>query len=243
MDGFDPATSFDGRVAAAYDDRPRGDEDACVDWLGRRAGGGRVLELAIGTGRIGLPLARAGHDVTGIEISADMIARLRAKDGGDALPVVRGDMADVAVNGEFDLVFVVYNTFFNLLTQDDQVRCFENVAAHLTSEGRFVIEAVVPWDLHRLRDNQYVDAELLTPGEARLDIARHDPVTQILDENHVSLTEDGLTITPIVTRYAWPSELDLMARLTGLRLVERVGGWRDEPFDAHSRRAVSVYGR
>jgi len=141
------------------------------------------------------------------------------------------------------LIYVVFNTLFNLLTQEDQVRCFENVAAHLDEEGSFVVEAFVPTFLTRLRDDQYVDAEAIGVDEVRLDVGRHDPVTQRLDESHVWLTREGVRLFPIVTRYAWPSELDLMARIAGLRLRERWGGWSREPFDSVSSTHVSVYGR
>ena len=137
----------------------------------------------------------------------------------------------------------MFNTLFNLLTQEDQVRCFENVAAHLDEEGSFVVEAFVPTFLTRLRDDQYVDAEAIGVDEVRLDVGRHDPVTQRLDESHVWLTREGVRLFPIVTRYAWPSELDLMARIAGLRLRERWGGWSREPFDSVSSTHASVYGR
>jgi hypothetical protein len=157
--------------------------------------------------------------------------------------VTIGDFAAVPVEGRFRLIFVVYNTLFNLLTQDDQVRCFVNVAAHLEDDGLFVIEAFDPKFLVRLRDDQYVDAERIEVGEVRLDVGRHDPVTQTLDESHVVLSSAGVQVFPIVARYAWPSELDLMARIAGLRLHERWGGWQGEPYTAESRRHVSVYGR
>ena len=123
------------------------------------------------------------------------------------------------------------------------MRCFENVAAHLDEEGSFVVEAFVPTFLTRLRDDQYVDAEAIGVDEVRLDVGRHDPVTQRLDESHVWLTREGVRLFPIITRYAWPSELDLMARIAGLRLRERWGGWSREPFDSASSTHVSVYGR
>ena len=153
-----------------------------------------------------------------------------------------GDFADVDVSGSYRLVYVVFNTLFNLLTQDDQVRCFANVATHLTEEGTFVVGAFVPTFLHRLRDDQYVDAEAIDVDMVRFDVGRHDPVGQVLDESHVSLSPRGITVSPIVCRYSWPSELDLMARLAGLRLTERWGGWKREPFTADSRMHVSVYG-
>ncbi|MGH3578667.1 MAG: SAM-dependent methyltransferase, partial [Mycobacterium sp.] len=140
-------------------------------------------------------------------------------------------------------IYVVFNTLFNLLTQDDQVRCFENAAAHLSADGVFVVEAFVPTFLYRLRNDQYVDAEAIGVDEVRLDIGRHDPVAQRLDESHLSLSRGGVRLNPIVTRYAWPSELDLMARIAGLRLMERWGGWNREPYTATSGLHVSVYAR
>jgi SAM-dependent methyltransferase len=243
MEAFDPALCFGPDVAARYDDHLRGDEAAAAAFLSALAGGQRALELAIGTGRIALPLAARGVPVHGVDLSPPMVARLRRKPGGDRLPVTIGDFADVPVPGRFRLVYVVYNTLFNLLTQDEQVRCFENVAAHLTDDGAFVVEAFVPAYLHRLRDDQYVDAEAVGVDQVRLDVARHDPVTQRLHENHVTLTAGGIRLNPIVTRYAWPSELDLMARIAGLRLRDRWAGWEREPFTAASRAHVSVYGR
>jgi SAM-dependent methyltransferase len=181
--------------------------------------------------------------VDGIELSPAMVAKLRAKPGGDRISVTIGDFADVPVEGSYRLIYVVFNTLFNLLTQDDQVRCFENVASHLGDDGSFVVEAFVPAFLIRLRDDQYVDAEAIGVDEVRLDVARHDPVTQRLEESHVHLSPEGVRLSPIVTRYAWPSELDLMSRIAGLRLKERWGGWNREPFTSTTRNCVSVYGR
>ena len=243
MEGYEPIMSFGEDVAEIYGDLQRGDESATVVFLEQLAGRGPALELAIGTGRIALPLAARGIRVDGVDISPAMVARLRAKPGGDQISVTIGDFADVPVPGTYRLIFVVWNTLFNLLTQEDQVRCFENVAAHLTDDGSFVVEAFVPGFLYRLRSDQYVDAEAIGVGEVRLDVARHDPVTQRLDESHVSLSPEGVRLNPIVTRYAWPSELDLMARIAGLRLKDRWAGWNREPFNSTSGRHVSVYGR
>lgn len=242
VDGYDPMASFD-EAGAAYEDTLRGDEDVTVAFLERLARGGPALELAIGTGRVALPLAERGVRVDGIDLSEAMVARLRAKPGGDALAVTMGDYADVPVEGAYPLVYLVYNTIFNLLTQDDQVRCFANVAAHLSEDGVFVVEALTPGYLYALRGGQYVDAEAVAVASATLDVGRFDAATQILEETHVVLSADGVRLYPIVTRYAWPSELDLMARLAGLRLRERWGGWEGEPFTATSTRHVSVWGR
>jgi len=242
VDSYEPILSFGEESAEIYDDTPRGDEAAAVEFLHALAGTGPVLELAIGTGRIALPLAARGVRVDGIDISPAMVARLRAKPGGDAITVTTGDFAAVPVDGSFPLIYVVFNTLFNLLTQDDQVRCFENVAAHLTDPGVFVVETAVPTAWLRGSD-QYVDAEAVGVDEVRLDVGRFDPVSQRLEESHVHLSREGVRLFPIVTRYAWPSELDLMARIAGLRLKERWGGWGRERFTGTSSLHVSVYGR
>jgi hypothetical protein len=234
--------SFDSEAARIYDDAPRGDELETVAFLEQLAAGGPVLELAIGTGRIALPLADRGVRVDGIDLSEAMVARLRAKPGGDQIAVTIGDFADVPVSETYSLIFVVFNTLFNLLTQEDQIRCFRNAAAHLTKGGSFLVEAFEPSYLYRLRSNQYVDAEDVGVSDVWLDVGRHDPVAQRLDETHVHLSREGVRLYPIVTRYSWPSELDLMARLAGLRLRERWGGWNREPFDARSERHISVWG-
>jgi SAM-dependent methyltransferase len=214
-----------------------------VTLLAELAGNGPALELAIGTGWIALPLAERGIRVDGIDISEAMVEQLRAKPGGDKLNVVIGDMATVQMADRYRLTFIVANSLFNVLTQEDQVRTFENVAAYLTDDGVFLIEGLLPGYLYALRDHQYVDAEAVEVNLVRLDVARHDPVSQLLVESHVSLSAQGVSLNPIVTRYAWPSELDLMARLAGLRLKERWSGWNREPFTAESRYAISVYGR
>jgi SAM-dependent methyltransferase len=243
MKDYEPIMSFGEDVAAMYRDVKRGDEIAAVAFLEQLAGRGPVLELAIGTGRIALPLAARGIRVDGVDISPAMIAQLRAKPGGDAIAVTVGNFADVPVSGAYRLIFVVWNTLFNLLTQEDQVRCFANVAAHLTDDGAFVVEAFVPAFLYRLRSDQYVDVETIRVDEVRLDVLRHDMATQTIEESHVSLASAGVRLNPVVQRYAWPSELDLMARLAGLRLKDRWGGWNREPFTSTSSTHVSVYGR
>ena len=248
MKNYEPIMSFGEDVAEEYDDvqrfsktPSRSDRAAAVTFLEKLAGRGPALELAIGTGWIALPLASTGIRVDGVDISPAMVEQLRAKPGGEKISVTIGDFADVPVTGTYRLIYVVANTLFNLLTQDDQVRCFENVASHLTDDGAFLIEAFRPDFLYRLRNHQYVDAEAVEVDEVRLDVARHDPVKQLLEESHVSLSREGVRLNPIVTRYAWPGELDLMARIAGLRLKERWGGWNREPFNSSSTH-VSVYG-
>jgi len=243
MKDYDPAKSFLGEAAEQYDRHARGDEEDAVAFLAELAGAGPALELAIGTGRIGLPLAARGVAVEGIDLSPDMVAQLRKKPGGGDIPVTIGDFSEVPVSGSYRLVYIVFNTFFNLLHQEEQVRCFENVAAHLADDGAFLIEARVPAHIHALPENQYVHAEEVGVDEVWLDVAKYDPVTQRLEETHVRLGAGGVGLFPIVTRYCYPSELDLMARIAGLRLRERWGGWSREPFDARSELAVSVYAR
>jgi SAM-dependent methyltransferase len=243
LKNYEPAMSFTEETFEIYEDGLRGDEDAAVAFLAELAGPGPALELAIGTGRIALPLAATGIRVDGIDISPSMVKRLRAKPGGDKIDITMGDFADVGVPGRYRLIYVVYNTMFNLLSQDDQVRCFENVAAHLTEDGSFVIEAGAPTELYGMRNNQYVEAEAIEVDHVRLDLLRIDPATQMLDENHVMLSRDGIKLMPVRQRYSWPSELDLMARIAGLRLKERWGYWDRRPYTANSRTVVSVYGR
>ena len=244
MENYKPTMSFDEAAAEVYDDiSQRGDEMETVAFLEQLARGGPALELAIGTGRIALPLAARGIRVDGIDFSPDMIAKLRAKPGGAEIPVTIGNFADVAVKGTYRLIYLVFNTLFNLLSQDEQVRCFENVADHLTDDGCFVVEVYVPAFLHRLRDNQYVDAEAIRVDEVRLDVLRHDTTKQMIEESHVSLSPAGVRLNPVVQRYAWPSELDLMARIAGLRLKQRWAGWSREEFTSASNNCISVYGR
>lgn len=225
-----------------YGDVLRGDEEAAVALLASLAGRGPALELGIGAGRIALPLAARGIRVDGIDLSRPTVAQLRSKPGGRRIRVVPGDFADVPVPGRYRLIYVVWNTFFNLPSQEAQVRCFENVAAHLTHGGCFVVEAYVPSFFHRLRNAQHVAAEWVEVDQVCLDVLRHDPARQMIEENHVRLSRSGIAFGPVVQRYAWPSELDLMARLAGLRLRQRWSDWAKGPFSAKSEMHVSVYG-
>ncbi len=242
MDKYKPIMSFGEDTAKGYSPQ-RGDEVETVAYLEQLARGGPALELAIGAGRIALPLAARGIHVDGIDFSPEMVAELRTNPGGTKIEVTVGDFAEVAVAGTYRLIYVIFNTLFNLLTQDEQVRCFENVAAHLTDDGSFVVEAYTPDFFHKLRNNQHVDAETIGVDEVKLDVLRHDMATQMIEENHVSLSPEGIKMSPIVQRYSWPSELDLMARIAGLCLKERWGGWSREPFTTKSENCVSVYGR
>lgn len=246
MEGYRPETYGD-RWADVYDawvGTFRGGlaTQPAVDCLADLAAGGRVLELAIGTGRIGLPLAQRGLEVHGIDASEAMVAKLRDKPGGDAIPVTIGDFADVGVDGTFDLIFVVFNTIFALITQEEQVRCFHNVAHHLTAQGVFVVEAFVP-DLTRFDRGQSLRVERVTTDQVNIDASMHDPVAQTVLAQQVAITMAGTQLRPVHLRYAWPSELDLMARLAGLELRDRWGGWDRSPFTASSGMHISVYAR
>ena len=238
MKDFDPAASFLGDVAEHNDDIPRGDEAETVSLLAELAGG-QALELAVGSGRIALPLSAAGVRVTGIDLSPDMLAVLRRRPGGEAVEAHQGDMTTTGLGRRFPLVSLVFNSIFNLLTQDDQVRCFENAARHLDAGGVFLVEAAVPsaW----LRGRDFVAVQRLEARSVTLDVNRYDPVTQVLDESHVDIGAGGVSMVPISCRLSWPPELDLMARLAGLRLSQRWGGWQREPFTADSTRHVSLY--
>jgi len=234
-------TTYGERIAEVYDQWPGVPQntEAVVTCLTRLAGRGPVLELGIGTGRIALPLAQRSFSVHGIDASPAMVAQLQAKPGGAHLPVTIGDFADMAVEGRFTLIFVVFNTFFGVLSQDDQVRCFRGVAQHLTDDGAFVLEAFVP-DLTRFDRGQRVQARKVEPGLVHLEVSVHDPVQQRVMGQHIVLSDQGIRLYPVQLRYAWPSELDLRARLAGLQLQHRWAGWAQESFTATSGSHVSV---
>lgn len=242
MKGFEPASSFGENVAARYDDHLRGDEEAAAAFLSDLAQGRSALEFAIGTGRIAIPLAEKGIQVDGIELSPHMVERLHAKIGNKPISVTMGDMSTTTTNRHYGLVYLVFNTIFNLLTADDQIRCFQNGARHLTPDGCFVIETALPHAWISPDQPDYVHAEHVGTDVVGLDVARYDPVTQLLEENHVSLTTHGITMTPIVARLITPGEMDLMARIAGMRLIQRWANWQRTPFDIHSKAHVSVYG-
>ena len=244
MEGYDISTYGD-RIAARYDDvsAARGsDPEAAADRLAALAGDGPALELAIGTGRVALPLTARGVEVHGIDASEAMVAELRARPGGEAIPVTMGDFADAAVDGSFPLVFVVFNTFFALLTEDDQRRCFVNVAARLAAGGRFVIEAFVP-DLTLFDRDQRVGVNRVEVDEVELEVSLPHPDEQRVDSQHVVLSRRGVELYPVAVRYAWPEQLDAMAGAAGLELEARWAGWREEPFGPDSGQHVSVYRR
>jgi SAM-dependent methyltransferase len=236
-----PEDFFAGRVAERYDETsaemfaPEAVEPV-VDFLADLAGGGATLELGIGTGRIALPLARRGVRVHGIDLSPDMVAQLRTKPGGDEIPVTIGDFATTKVDGKFALAYVVFNAIMNLRTQDAQIACFENVAAHLEPQGLFVVEIMLP-ELGRLpRGEKFLPFDV---SSEHLGFDEYHVAHQGLISHHYYPGEDEYATFP--GRYVWPSELDLMARIAGMSLRERWSGWRREAFTSESTKHVSVW--
>ncbi len=238
-----PDGYFDEPVAARYDDGSSHMFSAevlepTVDLLAELARGGRALELGIGTGRVALPLAERGVGVYGIDLSRAMVAKLREKPGGDRIPVEIGDFASTQVEGTFTLAYLVFNTINNLTTQDDQVACFQNAAAHLEPGGCFLIEVGVP-QLRRLPPGETF--HVFDVSESHWGIDEYDVANQGLVSHHFTLIDGQIRRRSIPFRYVWPAELDLMARLAGMRLRDRWSGWRREPFTSESRKHVSVW--
>ena len=233
---------FGERVAATYDESAEifepGAVNAVVGFLAELAGGGRALEFGIGTGRIALPLAQRGVPVHGVDMSRAMVARLRAKPGGDRIGVTIGDFATARVDGTFSVAYLVFNTIMNLTTQQAQVACFRNAAAHLEPGGCFVIEVRVP-ELRRLPPGQNILPWHLSP--ARWVSYSYDTATQKMRGHYVEFTDGRGEYSSIPFRYVWPAELDLMAQIAGLRLRERWDGWTRQPFTGESRQHVSVW--
>jgi SAM-dependent methyltransferase len=238
-----PEDHFGERVAERYDESEAdmfepAVVDPVVDFLADLAGHGAALELGIGTGRIALPLAQRGVRVHGIDLSEAMVARLRAKPGADPIGVTIGDFATTTVEGTFSVAYIVFNTIMNLTTQDEQIACFRNVAAHLEPGGCFVIEVGIP-SLQRLPPGETVRAYNVSP--TRLGFDEYDVASQGLISHHYSVVAGKLEVNSVPFRYVWPSELDLMARLAGLTLRERWSDWGREPFTSDSTKHVSVW--
>jgi SAM-dependent methyltransferase len=242
MAGFDDPALFGDRWADVYDGDAEFDPPPEVDFLIDYAADGRVLELAIGTGRVGVPLAARGVDLAGIETSAAMVERMRAKPGGARIPVVIGDMADVAIDGPFRMVYLVFNTLFNLLDPARQADCFRNVTRVLEPDGVFILECFVP-DPAKFDRGQRVEATDVTEDSATINVYVHDAPAQRYNKQTITFTSAGIEMLPTALRYSWPSEIDLMAQLAGLRLAERYSTWDRRPFGADSPRHISVYRR
>ena len=241
MDDYGPAT-YGERVADVYDEWYEETNPSECELLVELAAGGRALELGIGTGRVSLPLSAAGVEVHGIDASPAIVRQLRAKEGGSAIPVTIGDMADVPVDGEFSLVFVVFSTFFMLTTEEAQQRCFRNVAAHLAPGGRFLIRTFVPDDA-RIDRGEHLGVRSVGVDLVRLDASVYDRPAQRCDTTQIRITESGIRLVHARLRYAHPPELDAMARQAGLELEARWATFARDPFTADSPFHVSVYRR
>jgi SAM-dependent methyltransferase len=238
-----PEDYFGEHVAARYDESAADMFDPAkvgpvVEFLAELASDGSALELGIGTGRIALPLAQRGIRVHGIDLSEAMVAQLRAKPGADKIDVTIGDFATTTVERRFSVAYLVFNTIMNLTSQDEQVACFQNVAAHLQPGGCFVIEVGIP-DLQRLPPGETVQAFTVTP--TRLGFDEYDVAAQGMISHHYWIEDGKLEVLSAPFRYVWPGELDLMARLAGMSLRERWSGWNREPFTSDSRQHVSVW--
>ncbi len=238
-----PVDHFAGSVAEHYDETSAEVFDPAVvgpavDLLAGLAGDGAALEFGIGTGRLALPLQERGVAVQGIDLSPDMVARLRAKPGGESIPVTVGDFASATVDGAFALAYLVFNTVMNLTGQNQQVACFRNAAHHLHPGGVFVVEVGVP-DLQRLPPGERARPFRISP--TRLGFDEYDVATQHLVSHHYTVTDGHLDVVSMPFRYVWPAELDLMAALAGLTPVARWEDWHRRPFTADSRAHVSVW--
>jgi SAM-dependent methyltransferase len=240
MDEYSERTYGD-RIAGVYDEWYSELDPAAIQVLFELAHEGKALELGIGTGRVAIPLRNRGVNVEGIDASEAMVARLHAKPGGEQILVRIGNFVDVPAEGLYALVYIVFNTFFSPLTQDEQILCFRNVAQHLSPDGRFVIEAFVP-DMTRFTAEQAMRVIRIGDREVQLDVSLHQSDKQVISSQHVVLTEAGSQFFPVKIRYVWPSEMDLMARLAGLQLKERWSDWEKSPFTPDSGKHISVYG-
>jgi SAM-dependent methyltransferase len=236
------SSTYGDRIADVYDEitAPTTSAEQAVEFLASVAGTRRVLELGVGTGRVAIPLAARGFKVFGIEASPKMAEKMRAKPGGEAIAVEIGDFAEVKIGGKFSLVFVIFNTLFMLNSQDEQLRCFSRVARHLSDDGVFVVEAFVP-DQALFDRGQRVSVSSIENDRVQLDTSIHDRAMQTTRAAHVMIGKNGIDIYPLKIRYAFPAELDLMARLAGMRLRARYAGWNREPFDAASGLHISLY--
>ncbi|HLI80758.1 MAG TPA: class I SAM-dependent methyltransferase [Candidatus Binataceae bacterium] len=242
MANYDEST-YGERIAEIYDsfyETFRTDTPAAVEFLAPLAKGRRVLELGIGTGRIALPLAERGIKMHGVDASPAMVEKLRSKPGGAEIPVEMGNFANLKIGGRFSLIYVAFNTFFGILTQDDQVRCFTRVAKRLTPDGAFVIEAFMP-DLSRFDHGQRTATTLMSDERTILEISQLDVAAQKVRAQHLIIDDTGTHRYPVELRFAYPPELDLMARIAGMRLRERWGGWDRRPFTSQSDSHISVY--
>ncbi len=241
MSTLDDPGLFGRQWATGYDHPGLPDPAPAVDFLAGLADGGPVLELAIGSGRVALPLAARGIAVEGIEAAPEMVELLRAKPGGEDIPVVLGDMADVPVKGPFPMAYLVFNTLFNLTTPGRQEDCFQNVARVLAPGGRFVIEAFVPDPAHFDRDEREVQVSSVTEQEVSVRLHRYDRAAQTFLRQTLTFTDGAVRLKPFGMRYQWPEQIDALAAAAGLRLEARYATWHRDEFGPRSTDHISVY--
>jgi SAM-dependent methyltransferase len=241
MDSFDPA-SFGDHFAEVYDEMhpALSSSDPMIQALAKLACGGPVLELGVGTGRVALPLSSLGITVHGIEASEKMVARLRAKPDGSGIPVTMGDFRNVRGADHYSLIFCVQSTFFSLPSQADQLECLKSCASHLRQDGAILLEAFSPdpSQFEKKHNMSILDVQI---GRVTLDVSHHDTIEQKITMQHLIIMPTGIKMYPVQLRYAWPSELDLMARISGLVLEDRRGGWKGEDYAGAGGRHVSIY--
>lgn len=234
------ASTYGDSVADIYDQLYGEIDQDEVSTLIDLARGGRALELGIGTGRIALPLYHAGLEIHGIDASLAMTDKLKSKPGGQDIPILHGDFAEFNLDLKFDLIYVVFNPFFGLQTQSDQVRCLINIANHLSPNGVFLIEAFIP-DMSRYDDNQTVRMVNITDDDLRFEVTQIDPLKQQVSSKLIHITGSGTRMYPVKLRYAWPAELDLMAKIAGLEIQHRWGSWQKNELTTKDEQHISVY--
>jgi SAM-dependent methyltransferase len=234
--------TYGNYVAPVYDGWHSSVDPHLLDRLTELAGHGPALELGIGTGRIALPLVARGIEITGIDASQPMLEQLQVKPGAEKIQLHVGSFADFELQTKFNLAYVVFNTFYWLTTQTEQVRCFKSVARHLNEGGCFAIEGFVA-NLTRFQSGQFNWATSVTEELVQLEVGQHDSVNQLITMQKVLLTNGNVNLYPIKIRYVWPSELDLMAQLAGLRLRARWSSWQQTPFENESGKQISIYER
>ena len=233
-------STFGESIAEQYDSFFSDIDPHLIDRLLELSSGEKTLELGIGTGRIAIPLSDRGVEVHGIDASPAMLEKLRSKDKGRSIPVKMGSFAEFDMKEKYKFIFIVFNTFFGLLTQKEQISCFKSVSNCLRPGGKFLIEAFVP-DLSRFDKGQTIRTSHISTDEVRLECSQHDLATQTVVSQLVTIGKPGISLYPVNIRYAWPSELDLMAELSNLKLTDRWGGWDKQPFTSLSTFHVSIY--
>jgi SAM-dependent methyltransferase len=239
MTEWQPET-YGPRWKSVYDEIDWPEPSGAVEFLAQHTGDGRALELAIGTGRVALPLAARGVRLDGLDASPEIVEVMRGKPGGADIEVFTGNIADFTLERKYSLIFLLLNSLYALQTQEEQIQCFESVARHLEPGGKFVIEAFMP-DPTRFRFNGRAHVYDVGLDHVRIEADTFDRANQLIKENHIEIREEGIKLYPAFPRYAWPSEMDLMARLAGLTPEGRWGDWGNVPFDSWSENYIGLY--